>query len=429
MVREDLLHYVWLHQYFDKTHLTTTQGQAIQILHPGYLNKDAGPDFSETRFRMDGLEWMGHTEVHVCSSDWFAHGHQHDGAYDSVALHVVWEDDNPLLNASGHRVPTLVLGERVKAQTLEQYERLHGFSPGVPCGESLSLINPLVVENMLEKVLIERLEHKAKQLLREAESLHWDWEEVAYRRLAYAMGMKINGESMLKLAGKVPYRLLKKQTSDISSEALLFGQAGMLKVAFKDEYPQSLKKEYQFLAKKYDLPEPMLEWQWKYMRTRPANFPTLRIAQLGYLLRQWPSLFSMFVECVDPKSFLPEEVMPLSTYWQNHYLFDEESKKCLTSLGQQVKDSILINTIVPLKIAYGKAKGSPERIDEALALLMQLAPEKNKFVDLGRSLHLSLSTAFASQAFLGLYQNYCIKNRCMYCAIGNEIMKRVCLSS
>ncbi len=89
-MQEAFIHFVWKHQYFDKANLVATDGTMLNVITPGFYNTDAGPDFKESKVIIDELEWRGSIEIHHRSSDWMAHKHDHDTAYDNVILHVVW---------------------------------------------------------------------------------------------------------------------------------------------------------------------------------------------------------------------------------------------------------------------------------------------------------------------------------------------------
>ncbi|MDZ7845695.1 MAG: DUF2851 family protein [Owenweeksia sp.] len=47
----------------------------------------------------------GNVEIHINSSDWLKHGHQHDRAYDNVILHVVYEHDKEIPDVNGEALP------------------------------------------------------------------------------------------------------------------------------------------------------------------------------------------------------------------------------------------------------------------------------------------------------------------------------------
>ena len=90
MIKEDLLHFMWKSHLIPKLGLKTTNGQRIDVLHSGVLNRENGPDFLLSRIRIDGFLWAGSIEMHVKASDWYSHGHQYDKRYDNVVLHVIF---------------------------------------------------------------------------------------------------------------------------------------------------------------------------------------------------------------------------------------------------------------------------------------------------------------------------------------------------
>ena len=106
---EILLHYIWEHCLWAEFPQQTTDGQAVEILSVGEHNRDAGPDYSHARVRINGKEWVGNVEIHVASGDWMKHKHHLDSAYDTVILHVVRTADKDVYNSRGERIPQCVL--------------------------------------------------------------------------------------------------------------------------------------------------------------------------------------------------------------------------------------------------------------------------------------------------------------------------------
>src|SRR5690606_5859328 len=113
-MQESLLHFIWQFQYYNKVDLQTCEGESLNILHPGLLNTDAGPDFSNSRIMVGDILWHGHIEIHKKSSGWEAHKHQFDPAYNKVILHVVWEKDKEVHRQDGTLLPTLELSARIE---------------------------------------------------------------------------------------------------------------------------------------------------------------------------------------------------------------------------------------------------------------------------------------------------------------------------
>jgi hypothetical protein len=111
-MQEAFLHFLWQFQYFNRAHLQTVGGDALQVLHPGYHNTDAGPDFSQARIRVGDMEWAGNVEIHLKSSDWLAHHHHKDDAYDPVVLHVVWQHDREIFRKNLTPIPTSGAGRQ-----------------------------------------------------------------------------------------------------------------------------------------------------------------------------------------------------------------------------------------------------------------------------------------------------------------------------
>ena len=106
-MNEAFLQYVWRHQLLQGREFTSTDGRALRIVRQGELNQDAGPDFFNARVAIDGVEWVGNIEVHVRTSDWNAHHHSQDKAYNNIVLHVVYEHDAEITLQNGKRPVTL----------------------------------------------------------------------------------------------------------------------------------------------------------------------------------------------------------------------------------------------------------------------------------------------------------------------------------
>ena len=422
---ESFLHYLWQFQYFDKKELKTTVGDELIIFKAGIHNTDAGPDFSQIKVKIDGIDWAGSAEIHIKSSEWMDHGHQHDHAYENVVLHVVWEEDKPIYRNDGTRIPSLELKGRVDGQLINEYQKLINNSSVIPCEHSFRKIDHLVKLSMVDKALMKRLEDKANTVTDLLNQNQGDWEETTYQLLAANFGFKVNKEPFLQLAKALPYKIIQKHRDQLLQvEALLFGQAGFLVTKTKDEYITKLFTEYEFLSKKYSLQSAeMNAAQWKFLRLRPSNFPTLRLAQFASLMHSRKSIFSHLIEIEDYKSLkLFFEITP-SPYWQTHYRFGKRAEGIVPDLGEASADIVIINSVVPVLVAYGKAKDDWSLVDKAVNILQHIASEKNKIVTLWKDLGYTSKTAFDSQGLIELYQNFCQRRQCLNCAIGSAILK------
>ena len=426
-MREDFLYYVWRLQYFDKRALTTCQGESLSISHPGTHNDHAGPDFLKGSITINDITWHGHVEIHVNASDWYAHQHQTDNAYDNVILHVVWNHDKDIRQQDGTIIPTLVLKDRVAPRLHQQYYKLIHNQKPIPCAKQLPLVTDLIKTSMLDKALFQRLTHRNNLVYRLLEANKGDWEETAYQLLAYNFGFKVNSSTFLDLSLSLPLKILTKHADNLLQlEALLLGQAGLLLNSDKekDTYLEALQKEYHYLMHKYALKGGKVHaCQWKFFRLRPANFPTIRIAQFAQLLHKHPSIFDLMVN-TETEILHKVLVVIQPSYWQKHYRFAKQSKKTIPGLGKTSIEHILINTTVSLLVAYGKTKDEPNYIDRAVAILQQLPAEHNAITRCWNDVGIQAKNAFDSQALIELFNNFCTQKQCLSCHIGVSIIQK-----
>ena len=427
---ESFLYFIWQYQYFNKTGLTSTDGEAIQVLHTGFRNHGAGPDFTHARLLINGVEWVGTVEMHRRTSDWLAHRHQHDRAYDNVILHVVWQDDRitngkQVDRANGTPLPTLELSSLTETDLLTRFYALNESEDTIPCAGQFRSVSPLRITSMLDKSMLQRLERKAADVRQLVEQTKGDWEETTYRLLAANLGFKINAEPMAQLSRTVPLKaILKHRDGLVQVEAMLFGTAGLLDTDEPDEYQRNLQREYRFMATKYALADKQVTAQaWKWGRLRPPNFPTIRLAQFARLVTHQASLFSLFVGTTDTERLLSALQVQPSLYWRSHYRFGKKAEHDVPALGLESAQNIVINTAVPLLAAYAHHRGEPAYIDRAIALLEQLPAEKNRLIRNWHSLGLGIRTAFDSQAAIELHNEFCAVKKCLNCQIGASLLK------
>jgi hypothetical protein len=431
-MQEAFLHYIWQYQYFDKTDLKTVGNEALRVINPGLLNRNAGPDFSNARIHVGEMTWMGSVEVHIRSSDWIAHRHSQDDAYESVILHVVWEDDKPVVHDDGTVLPAIELRNRVSPELLVQYKKLVNSGSNIPCAPRLSSVDDLVRHNMLDRTVIERLEEKSAEVTELLSRNNFDWEETAYQLLARNFGFKVNADPFLQLATSLPYKFLRKHADKPTQvEAMLFGVAGFLTERSGTEYHQALRREYGMLRGKYQLERSELNSsQWKFLRLRPANFPSLRLAQFAALVTTRHSFFSHLIDTADLHTLAAWLQVRQSEFWTLHYSFKKRKKEQVWSMGKASVENVAINTVIPLLVAYGKSKDEQSYIERAEDLLRQVRAEENRITKNWSDAGWRVKNAFDSQALIQLFNSYCTPRRCLNCTIGAALLKPgECLSS
>lgn len=422
-MKEDFLQFVWLQQLFDKESFITVSNDKIEIIKPGFLNNDSGPDFLDVKLKIGGQIWAGAVEIHLKSSDWYAHKHNLDKSYNNVILHVVGEYDKIVENEAGSEVPTAIL--KYDPKLYENYSRLIMNKGPIPCANFLKDIDFFIVKAWLSRLLIERLEKKSAEVLEILKANSNYWEETFYILLARNFGFKTNSLPFEMLAKSLPLKAIEKQKYDLKQiEALIFGQAGFLENDNdSDEYYSILKKEYDFLKVKYEL-KSIDKSMWKFMRMRPANFPTIRLAQFAAILYHNVNMFSKIIEIEDVnsiKSFFQKEV---SDYWQKHYDFGKEWSRGVKKIGDKTIDIILINSIALMIFVYGLVNENDDIKSRALELLYNIKPEKNNITQKWMDAGVEIKSAYESQAAIQLFNEYCRKGRCLNCQIGSQIIIR-----
>jgi len=312
---ERLLQFIWQFQYFNALALTDVDGEPLAILHPGTLNTNQGPDFSEAKVKVGNTLLVGNVELHLKTSDWDSHQHTTDSNYNSIILHVVWQHDKQPENAPACAV--LVLQDRVSTLLLQQYEALMQADSFVPCAQHLPALSDVAWLSWKERLAAERLERKAAEIIHRLQQTKQHWEEVFWWMLARNFGIKVNADLFEQVAQSISINILAKHKNQIHQlEALLLGQANLLNSKMEEAYPTMLQKEYQFLKQKYQLVQPKKSPD--FLRMRPANFPTVRLAQLAMLVNQSSHLFSTIKSTATVKEIQQLFDVTANDYWHYH---------------------------------------------------------------------------------------------------------------
>lgn len=423
---EAFLHYIWQHQLLGDG-LTTIDGQPVVCHRAGELNHDSGPDFIGAHLKIGDVEWVGNVEVHIHSSDWRAHRHSQDPAYNNLLLHVVYEHDCEVYQQDGKTPLTLELKPYLHPSLVANYDSLTAPESGldIPCARQIPEVPQLVVNSTLERLALERLESKSGTARRLLEESRGGWEQTCYWLLARYFGGKVNALAFELLAKGTDLRLLARWKDNPQRlEALLFGQAGLLEGYLEDDYPRRLQSDYEALRSGSDI-NPIGGRIWKFHRIRPSSFPTIRISQFAALVNRSSNLFATLLEAKEVKQIQQLFDIQASDYWNNHYQFDVITKASTPKrMGEAQVEMLIINAWVPLLYLYGSVHGQQHYKDQAVALLEQLPAEDNVVVRKWCQAGIHPASAASSQALLQLYSNYCNCRRCLECRIGYQILKR-----
>ena len=261
---EKLLQKIWLRGDFDRAGPVLGDGRRLRILHPGKWNLLGGPDFTGARLRFggdEGHEVTGDVEVHLHASDWEAHGHARDPAYDRVVLHVVLfppEAGHRTLGAAGREIPVLALlpllhrgleefaaDEAVETLANRALSRLPDELGALPAAELTARLHRQAARRWNQKVHFARL--RVQRL---------GWEGACHHAALEILGFRFNRAPMLRLAGE--FNLAAWRQAAVTPEAMYAREAD----------------------------------GWSLQGVRPANHPRTRLRQYAAWVRErpdWPA--------------------------------------------------------------------------------------------------------------------------------------------
>jgi hypothetical protein len=423
-MKEDFLHQVWRLQLFKKGEMLLSDLGEVLVLKPGLKNRNAGPDFEQSKIKMAGLDWVGSIEIHVRSSEWNQHGHQDDPAYESVILHVVWEADQAVFRKDGTQVPCLELKNLIPLEVIFRYRELlenQKNETGIPCGSFLKNLDSFLFFSMKERVLVERFERKAEAIQHRYRQMGKDWLATLYQTLAWGLGLKINAEAMEMLAFSIPFRQAATlKDNPFSLSALFLGQAGFL-AREKGPISEKLSAEFQHLKIRFKLQS--TQFPWKKFRLRPGAFPEQRVCLFICLVLHLPDWLQQVENSGSPAAlFLNMEKDPAKELLVSFLkeLDLDGSKVRLTSF---LKNNLIINVFSPYLVAMGLEQNDRAKIEKAIDWVSGLNPENNEITRKWKLYGLEPDSAASSQAFLELYTQYCQQKRCMECQVGAGILK------
>lgn len=392
---EKLLHYTWKHKLYPPHQLETTDGRQVEVIDVGLYNRmDSGPDFFNAKLKVDGIVWAGNVEMHLKASDWYRHGHDRDENYNNVILHVVEKYDMDVKTQSGRMPATLVMP--ISDTLRDDYERLLNADKYPPCYERIPDIPALKIHSWMAALETERLERKTNDFRERLEDSDGSWENAYFQTLARNFGFGINSDAMEMWAKTIDLNKAAHHRDDLFQiEAMFIGQAGLL-----DKVDERYSTEYAYLKHKFAL-EPMDPLLWRYLRTRPQNFPHVRVLEMARMYHEHRTELSSLIACNNVR----------------------EIGELLGIKGDK-RNLVVINTAIPVIFAYGKMKGKEQYCEHAFNLFDELKAEDNHIVRMWQECGLNVKNAGDSQALLQLKLEYCDKRDCLRCRIGYEYLRK-----
>jgi hypothetical protein len=455
---EKLLQAIWQHQRLRRGALVMADGRALRVLHPGFCNFEAGPDFRGAVVQFgDEPPRAGDVEIDLQLSGWRAHGHDVNPNFKNVLLHVVWENTRanlplgvPPSGDSGRtesaepnrlkaELPTLSLQNLLDAPLAELDAWLGGESaeslPETFRGRCCAPLRELSGESLLallRQAALVRLRGKAAWFA--ARARHEGWEQALWEGLFRALGYKQNVWPMLRLAELRGALGAGKKLSPLEWQARLLGAGGLL----PDELTRAQSSTDDFLKRVWDL-----WWRerdkfaevtlpravWKFNGLRPANHPTRRLALAAHWLargdlvarvERWSSVkidvtAAGATHTAALHSLLEIFQIERDEFWSWHWtLKSARMKKPQPLLGATRVTDLGINVVLP----WLWARANEGRNEKFLRALEQNyfawpAAEDNAVLKLARQRLLGgagrgvFATAAAQQGLLQVVRDFC----------------------
>ena len=424
-MNEKILYYLWGQSRFFRKSLTTVNGESLTIVNPGIRNQHAGPDFYNALISIEGLQWAGSVEMHVKSSDWYAHHHETDSSFESVVLHVVWEYDMPIYLKDKTELPTLQMKDFVSTDFLNEIKNLFTPKHSLLCDSFLPQTESIIRDYWIQKMGVERLERKTKDIYDMLDSLNSDWENLLFVLMGQNFGLHQNQTAFRNIALSIPFNAIRKLKNDaLAIESLLMGKAGLIQNA-DHPYAKALKSQYEYYCIRFEI-DPLEVFPVHFFQQRPQAFPTIRLSQWAHLYANNHQFFTDFIRAKNTKQLSELVQTQTSLFWQNHYQFKEPDKvlaKRIHKLSKSFIELLIINVWAPVTFAYHQYTACEDN-DNIWEVMSMMKAEQNHIVQLFNSLQWKAENAAVSQGMIELKTKYCDLKRCLECGIAHDFLKK-----
>jgi hypothetical protein len=302
------------------------------------------------------------------------------------------------------------------------YNRLKKGASYYACGAFLNTLDGMRRAEVYTTLGYERLERKNRDINAIYEGCEQNWPQTFYIMMLRTLGGMDNKEAFTTLASRVRYAVItRERTKPKYIEAMLVGASGLLDLYEHDEYILNLKRDFVYLAAKYNI-EPMRAKEWKLRNIYPNNHPILRLSQITTFLSQTPNIMDRILECKTAKDVNRLFSVETQPYWLTHYTPAHSSPQVHKRMGHTKTDLLGINLVAQMQFAYGSYISSEILRSRALSLLEDIPAEENSIIKQWNSYGRLARSAFDSQALLQLAFEYCRDKRCEECPVARKII-------
>jgi hypothetical protein len=485
-VPEKVLYDIWKNQSF-KGNLKTTDGNSISVFKTGTLNQEnAGPDFKNARIKIGNFTYIGDVEIDKHYSDWKNHGHNIDNKYNSVVLHIFMsehENNGYVYSRNGRKVPSICILDYVEKNILippvDDEETKHESSINkLKCFDATSNLENEFKSRFLGRLGVERFQKKSKRIFERLKEIQFIkeldisepvvsydlperfhqrnfqyedfkskdvWTQLFYEMLFEALGYTQNKLQMTSLTRTADLDFFRKIQNDgviiEKYEAALFKISGLLQTNKSvteyqsKEYIERMELHWSSIKPFYD-GKYFNETIWQFLRIRPQNFPTIRMAAGARLIKSliYDELMDFLVNKIEQTESMKtltdtlrrKFIISADGFWEDHFVFDKKTKKGIRFfIGKPRADEIIVNVILPFFAVYFEVFQNHKMVNKIRKLFSIYEQEiENQIVsEVIKSLGLedSINRTVISQGAISLYRNYCSRHKCLECEIGKKV--------
>ena len=388
-VREDTspperwMQQIWRHQRIHRGQLRTLDGETVRILHPGFWNREAGPDFRDAVVQIGtGPARRGDVELDRAVDGWRSHRHEGNPRYLGVILHVVWTAPAAVVSP-----PVLLLKPYLDAPLAELATWLESEAPGLlpgnlpgTCCAPLRDLAPEQFRELLHQAARIRLQRKASEFAARARQA--GWEQALWEGVFTALGYKHNGWPMRRLAelvvpddshafhGSDPVPTDSERIPVLEWEARLLGLSGLLPPQLPSGAARGVvRRLWDLWWRERDAwgEQVLPPFVWRLSGVRPANHPQRRII-LAARLRAHGGLSGALQAWLTGRPGRMESVAELhqilsppaepEDYWLRHAtLRSLTSRDPMPLLGLARLTELAMNAVLPWLLARALAGG------------------------------------------------------------------------
>jgi hypothetical protein len=376
---ERFLQAIWLQQRLRRERLATRDGRAVRVLHPGFPNREAGPDFRNAVIQFGGAEPLcGDVEVDVRTSGWHAHSHDRNRAFRSVILQVVWtaaevREEGP---------PVLPIADALDSPIAE----LAGWADEHPatslpdefrgrCAALVGGLNDAQLQELLHQAALVRFRGKALRLAARAREA--GWEQALWEGLFRALGYKHNVWPMQRLA-----ELRTRWAPNAPDAAVVYSRLLGIANLIPSDITRTRTAADEFVRQLWDrwwrerdefadclLPRSL----WRLQGVRPANHPQRRLAlaahwvaigDLPVRLEHW-CLRSTAEKRAEPAKLATLLHPPDDAFWNWHLtLRSKRTAKPCPLIGKARVTDLAVNVVLPWLLARATESGDSKLMTE-----------------------------------------------------------------